>query len=423
MKLSAAKTLQKRWRVVLEAAVICGLLLTAPGVHAQSRDAPRPQSSAPVQAPKDDGRTMTVGLDVFPTISKGTDQPRFDPSSNLLVNTLGARTGLFGAAAREGLTWANKYVPGTDQTGMVQLYSLSTTGNYGAFFGVRSSDNRAPGAQNVIGSIDLVVADGDRPHLHWARYAEGYVPKGSTAFRLLINDENSIQNESARAPTADPYDFNPQHLVNNLRVDCGIGIAGAQSCTNPLSILNNGADYRIGIVFGDKSIEVVNGTASAVAFPANYALSWFGAPGTPTWRVYSTARTRDAGRLIMADDAVSIQVGKGDKTPALRVEKDAIAAPAVIASGQPPAMSGSCTVRDQIGGSTAGAFVLAQDCAQGTIVIGFSAAAPNGWSCFGSDLTRSEGLVRETKYDSKSATFAVSDVRRSDRIVFSCTGF
>jgi hypothetical protein len=424
MKLLPEKWSIGQWRLSFKRELIWGLLSIAPAAHAQAGTTSSP-SQSPLQSrpPQRETPAMIVGSDVQPAMAVESNQPRVDPSSNLLVNAVGARTGRFGAAAHEGLTWANRYVPGTDQNGIVQLYSLSTSGNYGAFFGTRSSDNHNVGAQNVIGSINLVVADSDRPHLHWAQYSEGYVPRGSTAFRLLINDENSIQNDGNRAPTADPYDFNPQHLLNNLRVDCGIGLKGAQSCSNPLSILNNGADYRVGILFGDKSVELVDGAANALVLPADYALSWFGAPGAPTWRVYSTARKIEAGRLIMGDDAVSFQIGPRGKTPALLVEKDGIAAPAIIASGQLPAMSGSCAVRDQRGGNTAGAFTMAQDCISGTIIIGFSAVGPNGWSCFGSDLSRAEATLRETSYNRASATLAVSGARQSDQVVFSCTGF
>lgn len=307
-------------------------------------------------------------------------------------------------------------------SGRVQLYALSTSGYYGAFFGARSSDNNSKNAENVIGAISLVVADSDRPHLHWARYSEGYVPRGKTAFRLLINDENSIQNEGSPAPWADPYDFNPQHLLNNLRVDCGIGIAGAQSCTNPLSVLNNGARYRTGILFGENSIDPVDGVATALALPADYGFAWFGAPRTQTWRMYSTARAAQAGSVVLADDAVSINVGQS-KEAALRVESGAIRTPAVIASSNVPAMTGSCVVGEQQGGTTAGAFSFVKDCGEGKIVIGFSVAAPNGWACSASDLARGDAVLRETAYDKASATLAISRVRRGDRAVFSCTGF
>lgn len=406
---------------------ISGIFISGDGGRAQETASTLPagpSTSTPEAAAPTLPRVVTIGSDVYPRITAATDQSRFDPSSNLLVNTIGARTGLFGAAAREGLTWANRYVPGTDRNGIVQLYSLSSTGNYGAFFGARSSDNHNTRPENIIGSIDLVVADGNQPHLHWAHYSEGYVPHGSTAYRLLINDENSIQNENAAAPFVDPYDVNPMKLLNNLRLDCGIGIGNPQSCSNPLSILNNGAVYRTGIVFGDKSIETVDGAANAVALPADYALSWYGAPGKPTWRVYSTARQSHAGTLVMADEGIAIQVGgNDDATPALRVTKGAIAAPAVIAAGRPPAFTGTCRVRNQQGGNTAGAFALEQDCTAGTIVIGFSVSAPTGWSCFASNLARSEGIFRETSYDETSATLAASGARRDDRVVFSCTGF
>jgi len=414
------------------AALICGVLMIgspASGWAEEARGNGAATDTKGAAALREQSRASkerdatVIGTDLYPAIARHTDQSRFDLSSNLLVNTIGARTGLFGAAAREGLTWANRYVPGTDLNGVVQLYSLSTNGNYGAFFGARSSDNHSARAENVIGSVSLVVADSDRPHLHWAHYSEGYVPRGKTAFRLLINDENSIQNEGNPAPFADPYNVNPQQLLNNLRVDCGIGVEGAQSCTNPLSILNNGASYRVGILFGDKSIEVTNGAADALALPADYALSWFGAPGKPAWRIFSTTHKAGVGKLVMMDDGLSIEVGVGSGSPALKVGQDRIEAPAVIATGRPPSISGSCAVRAQLGGQAAGSFVMDQDCARGAIVFGFSVDAPNGWACFASNLASGEGRLRETAYDRKSATLTVSDLKRSELVVFSCTGF
>lgn len=367
-------------------------------------------------------RIAILGEQVYPRADLGAGDTRFDPASTLLVNALGAKSGMFGAAARDGVTWANAYVPGTDRSGVVQLYSLSTTGNYGAFFGARSSDNPSGQAENVIGSIDLVVADSAQPHLHWAHYSEGYVPAGKRGYRLLINDENSIQNDSDPAPSADPYNVNPQHLLNNLRVDCGIGMQSANSCTNPLSILNNGASYRVGILFGDRSIDVVNGAANAVALPSAYALSWFGQAGNPSWRIYAQARRANAGRVVMTDAAMTVAVGDA-ATPGLQVAQNFVATPAVIASGAPPAISGNCPVTGQRGGSTAGVFAFAADCPAGRITIHIAAAAPTGWACFASNLDKTVSVVRETAFDQTSATMDVSNAESTDSVVFSCNGF
>ncbi len=369
-----------------------------------------------------DKNVVAIGADIYPAITTATNQPRFDPSSTILVNTIGAHTGLFGAASREGLTWANQYVPGTDVSGRVQLYSLSTSGNYGAFFGSRSSDNTSLQPQNIIADISLVVADSDRPHLHWARYSEGFVPRGKRGFRLLINDENSIQNESDPAPMADPYDFNPSHLLNNLRLDCGIGVEGAKSCTNPLSILNNGARYRTGIIFGDNSIDPLSGLSTAISLPTNYGFSWYGGAGNPTWHLYSTARSANSGKVVLEDGAVVVNVGNSVE-PALRVEKGAIHTPVVIASGSLPAISGKCPVRDRRGGSAAGSFAFTGDCSEGTLVMQFPAPAPNGWACFASNMQRPNATLREVSFTRSSVTLAVAHAIKSDSVVYSCTGF
>jgi len=367
-------------------------------------------------------KVKVLGEHVYPRVVLADGQSRFDPSSTLLVNALGAKSGMFGAAARDGITWANAYVPGTDRNGVVQLYALSASGNYGAFFGARSSDNVSDKPENVIGSIDLVVADSARPHLHWAHYSEGYVPPGKGGYRLLINDENSIQNEFAPAPSADPYNVNPARLLNNLRLDCGIGGYGAQSCTNPLSILNNGANYRIGILFGDRSIEAVDGAANALALPSAYALSWFGPSGASSWRIYAQAHVAGAGRIIMTDAAMSVELGRSS-TPGLQITKESIASPAMIASGDPPKISGVCAVGGQRGGNTAGAFAFTSDCSSSQIVIGSFAAAPNGWACFASNQARGESVLRQVAFDQSSVTMDVSNARKSDVVVFSCHGF
>jgi hypothetical protein len=55
--------------------------------------------------------------------------------------------------------------------------------------------------------------------------------------------------------------------------------------------------------------------------------------------MYSTAHKADVGRPVMADDAVSFEMGTGEDTPTLLIRQDAIMASAVVASGQLPAMS------------------------------------------------------------------------------------
>ena len=222
----------------------------------------------------------------------GGPSTKYPTTSNILTNVVGAKSGYFGAAAKDGLTWAETYLPGTDtQTPhAVQLYSLSTSGNYGGYFGSRSSDNGLSPQQNIIGMIGLGVADHmTNAHRVWGGYSVAYqAARGKQT--ILFGHEITTDNRAADAPRVTPADPNPAGVVSTLRITCGDGEAARHHlCSSAISTVHNGAAYRTGLLFADGSINKVSGYADAIAMPNDYGMSWNASGSVPEWRIFSNA--------------------------------------------------------------------------------------------------------------------------------------
>lgn len=360
-------------------------------------------------------------IELYPTITGGAGTPHYDETHNVLTNVLGARAVLIGTAARDGVQWVNTYLPGVDASGAVQLYAIATGGRYAATFATRSSDNPGAAGQNVIGAVHLVVADNAaRGHLHWASYDQGVITADS-AFIHLINAENSIQNLSPHSPAVDPFTVNPLHLSNNLRLDCGVGSGTAHMCSNALAILPNGAPYRTGILFGADALALpVGEDADMIAAAPRQAITWYGAAGRPVWRITSRATGGNLSRIILGQDRLDITLGAA--TP-LALDSHGATVSAMQAGGPPPALSGTCAMAQQIGGTTAGAMRLASACNSGQITLSLSPGAAHGWACHASDLTSARAALRQSGFTPATATLAITDAQAGDQITFACTGF
>ncbi len=366
--------------------------------------------------------TLIVGGGLYPTNTGGSGHPKYDPSSNVIANAIGAKFGYFGAAAKDGVTWAETYLPGTD-TGVdsVQLYSLSTNGTYGGFFGSRGSDQSGVN-QNVIGAINLVAADNvTSSELYWSSYNAAYVPSGSK-YRLIFGNENSVINREADAPIADPYNFNPLRSSNNLRLDCGDGTSSSFSCTSALTIVPNGAEYNNGILFGSNSIKEVGGYADMISAPTNYGLSWFGASNNRNWRVFSNSTGAFLDQLVLGNASLDVYFHAGAFHP-FSVSTGGVTVSSVLGSGAHPTSSGSCSIGSLVGGSTIGGFQLTAACSSGTVILTFPVNSPTGWACQVNDLTSAAAVVRQSGYTATTVTFAMSSAAASDKFTFNCAGF
>jgi hypothetical protein len=74
-----------------------------------------------------------------------------------------------------------------------------------------------------------------------------------------------------------------------------------KGCTVGFHLMNNGANYRHGIVIGSDALDTAAGRiAPALAMGQNHSVSWYSAANTEAWRIYSTA-TAHMGDIKLAD--------------------------------------------------------------------------------------------------------------------------
>lgn len=290
---------------------------------------PTDASAAPV-AIKANGATptLTIGTSIYPANVGGSASAKYDATSNVLTNALGAKYGLFGAAAKDNATWANGYISGIDATGRSQLYSISTGGSYGAAFASRSSDN-SNAAQSVIGSVSLGVADNAaRNNMVWAGYDATYVTPLSIG-RGAIGREISLINAGATPTLGDPYNINATGFTNALRLDCGDGVAVSNGCSSAMTIAPNNGQALAGIVIADGALTKTNGYAPAMAMPASYGLDWYTAKSKPAWRIASNASGAQLSQMVMGDNALDVYVANGVSHP-LSVNAVGVTTPNIV---------------------------------------------------------------------------------------------
>lgn len=276
---------------------------------------PTDSSAVPV-AVKTKGPTpsLAIGTSLYPTNIGGSGAAKYDATSNILTNALGAKYGVFGAAAKDNVTWANSYISGIDATGHAQVYSVSTSGVYGGAFASRSSD--IPGAaQDTIGSVSLGVADSTtQSNSVWGGYDAAYGVSGAFP-RGLIGREISLINRGSAPSLGDPYNFNTFGFTNALRLDCGDGVSTTNGCSSAMTIVPNAGQAKSGIVFADGSLVSSGGYAPAIAMPSGYGMSWYSATAQPTWRILSNAGGSQLGQLVLGDAALDVFMNNGSTHP------------------------------------------------------------------------------------------------------------
>lgn len=180
--------------------------------------------------------TMSCPLARSGTASVQFGLQRFDPDATTRTNTLMARTGLFGSAARGASTgWLADIAAGFDypETGIIKV--LSSPGYAGAMVvGSRTSD--ATGGAPPIPFTCLFYAD------TWANVKDGwcaYLQSNLTA--ASAGQSNHIQTEASVNslwPSVELDSFSGPHINNSTilhRYDCGTGQQGGINLPNDCS--------------------------------------------------------------------------------------------------------------------------------------------------------------------------------------------
>lgn len=261
--------------------------------------------------------TLSVGSSLYPTNVGGSGSAKYDATSNILTNVVGAKFGMFGVASKDNTQWPNTYVPGIDATGHATVFAVSPTGYYGLFGASRSSDASNVGA-NVVGAGGLSVCDNTGAGLNqlcWGQYSAAYV-QPSSSFTAAYGHEITLRNNYADSPIGDPFSYNANKATNVLRLTCGDGQATSYLCSAFVVAANNQAKAKSGIVFGDQSLDTSGGTAPVLSMPYNYTLNWYGSAGNPTWRIFSNSGNgANMGQMILGDNTADIYLQNGTYHP------------------------------------------------------------------------------------------------------------
>jgi hypothetical protein len=88
--------------------------------------------------------------------------------------------------------------------------------------------------------------------------------------------------------------------------------------------------------------------------------------------------------------------------------------------GAAPAASGSCAIKNQSAGASAGLFQLTSSCAGASVILTFGLSAPTGWLCSTQAMTQADS-IRQAGFTPTSATFTVTG-SANDYFGVSCTG-
>jgi hypothetical protein len=91
-------------------------------------------------------------------------------------------------------------------------------------------------------------------------------------------------------------------------------------------------------------------------------------------------------------------------------------------SGTPPVATGSCPIQTQVGGNTAGSFVMNGACVAGTVILTFTFTANNGWDCGAHDQTTLTDTLRISGSTITTATLT-GTLAASDVVSFTCVPY
>lgn len=155
-----------------------------------------------------------------------------------------------------------------------QIAVLSTIGQIAFLSGSRTSDSNLAGSMGCIGGNFWGVNDNSvQIQTAYAAYFEARRKPGTGITHAI---EMDIVNEGDVVPLTS-YSMVPGNITPGLWIASGGEVAGANSASVAIGILNNGANFVKGIVFHSTSIvgtDGVNGAGVAVEFAKGHTMQW-----------------------------------------------------------------------------------------------------------------------------------------------------
>ncbi len=272
------------------------------------------------------GRRAFAGTNIYPNDVPGASS-RYDPNSSFKANTVGAKNLLLGAAAKDGGTWVEAYMPGDDAVGRALHYAIADGHGYTMVNALRSSDFVSAVRDFLITDVTVMVADHQTvAHTLWNRYDHGIIT-ATGLFAQFYNEEKSLQNLAANAGSLDPFTAavggDRTRVAVNLHLTSGIN-AGSPSnlLSAAIDVSANGGRYRRGIVVAADALDTTSGTADAIAMAINHSLTWYvsdgAGAGKAVWKLFNNSGSGTLSQIILGTNnlwvaAADIAVTSGRK--------------------------------------------------------------------------------------------------------------
>ena len=209
-----------------------------------------------------------------------------DTSPTAQFLRLNGRALVGGAIANDGRVtnttndWAEVLIDGI--TSNAQVASLNVLGLQAVLGATRSSDYTGGVTAGTIGLLGFAVND----NTSFADSAYGgYFEAWYTATSIgaaTHGVEIDIVNKGT-APTSQPFSVSPTGLSNALWLASGGSRSSVNDATLALGIINNGAKFKAGIVFGATAItgtDGVTGTGPAIKLAKGHQLLWYNSDGS-----------------------------------------------------------------------------------------------------------------------------------------------
>jgi hypothetical protein len=209
--------------------------------------------------------------------------------------------------------------------------------------------------------------------------------------------------------------------------------AVAGTVTNPFAFSNGialpgGTKALPAVNFGFAAYGIYNSAQGATSVTANNTdVIGFptAGPMAPSGKGYTwssnadlSAGAADTGLWRSAAGVIAVGIGSSTTTGKLK-------ASGYISAGTKFTTNNGCTDGANVGGATAGEFVVGSTSCTEVITMGDSATAANGWSCAAYDKTTLADVTNphQTTSTTTTATIVTGTVVSGDHIAFSCIGY
>lgn len=240
--------------------------------------------------------------------------------NRLLVGASARNDGKLPATDKDWLETERQYT-----TQNAQFGSLSTIGQIAVLGGSRSSDNDYTGSMGCIGITGYAINDNaGEVQTAYAGYFEARRKSGAGVTHGI---ELDIVNEGS-VVTAKPFTMVSAGITPGLWVASGGEVVGATIATMAIGIVNNGATFEKGLVFGNSSIygtDGVTGNGVAIAMAKGHIVAWYNSGGDVVGAVTTNTSSSAAAQHLQFTDLGLTVSNWADNGTLLRVPQVASA--------------------------------------------------------------------------------------------------